>query len=147
MVHCTGQAQQRREFVVLFGRHCGHLVAQSQVQSEIAQNVPVILRIRNYLVKGRSVLSPDCNKDALKYFYRKFSVFKLERWLVLLKDPTLGRFVPLLVALLAATAFGQPSVPGQQAKDAWQTAQVAKFFIAEPAAGSGYETGPLQHLQ
>ena len=39
--------------------------------------------------------------------------------------------------------FGQSSVTGQQTKDASQTAHITKFFIAEPAAGSGYETGPL----
>lgn len=31
----------------------------------------------------------------------------------------------------------------QQTKDASQTAPITKFFTAEPAAGSGYETGPL----
>jgi len=51
--------------------------------------------------------------------------------------------VPLLVALLFATTFGQSSVTSHQTKDASQTAQITKFFIAEPAAGSGYETGPL----
>lgn len=51
--------------------------------------------------------------------------------------------MPLLVALLFATTFGQSSVTSHQTKDASQTAQIAKFFIAEPAAGSGYETGPL----
>ena len=30
-----------------------------------------------------------------------------------------------------------------QTKGASQTAPITKFFIAEPAAGSGYETGPL----
>jgi hypothetical protein len=51
--------------------------------------------------------------------------------------------VPLLVALLSATTFGQSAVAGQQTKDASQTAQITKFFIAEPTSGSGYETGPL----
>jgi hypothetical protein len=51
--------------------------------------------------------------------------------------------VPLLVALLSAITFGQSSVTSQQTKDASQTAQITKFFIAEPAAGSGYETGLL----
>jgi hypothetical protein len=51
--------------------------------------------------------------------------------------------VPLLVALLSATTFGQSSVASQQTKDASETAQITKFFIAEAAAGSGYETGPL----
>ena len=51
--------------------------------------------------------------------------------------------MPLLVALLFATTFGQSSVTSHQTKDASQTAQITKFFIAEPAAGSGYETGPL----
>lgn len=31
----------------------------------------------------------------------------------------------------------------QQTKDTPETAQITKFFIAEPAAASGYETGPL----
>lgn len=39
--------------------------------------------------------------------------------------------------------FGQSSATSQQTKDSSQTAQITKFFIAEPAAGSGYETGPL----
>lgn len=58
-----------------------------------------------------------------------------------LKNPTLKRCVPVLVALLSATAFGQQS--GHQTKGASQTAQITKFFVAEPATGSGYETGPL----
>jgi hypothetical protein len=44
---------------------------------------------------------------------------------------------------LAAITFGQPAVSSQQRNDASGTPQVAKFFIAEPASGSGYETGPL----
>ena len=60
-----------------------------------------------------------------------------------LKNPTLRRCAPLLVALLSATTFGQPSATSQQTKDESETAQITKFFIAEPAAGSGYETGPL----
>jgi hypothetical protein len=51
--------------------------------------------------------------------------------------------VPLLVVWLSATTFGQSSVTGQQQKDGSQKVQITKFFIAEPAAGSGYETGPL----
>ena len=49
----------------------------------------------------------------------------------------------LLVALLSATTFGQSSLTSQQTKDASQIPSITKFFIAEPAAGSGYETGPL----
>jgi hypothetical protein len=51
--------------------------------------------------------------------------------------------VLLPVALLSATTFGQSSVTSQQTKDASQTDQITKFFIAQPPAGSGYETGPL----
>jgi len=65
-----------------------------------------------------------------------------------LKDPTFKRCVPLLVAFFSATTLGQSSVTSQQTRDASQTdasqtAQITKFFIAEPAPGSGYETGPL----
>ncbi|HEV2197656.1 MAG TPA: hypothetical protein VGR55_18870 [Candidatus Acidoferrum sp.] len=60
-----------------------------------------------------------------------------------MKDPTLRKRVALLAVLLAATAFGQSSVTSQQTKDAAQTAQITKFFIAETEARSGYETGPL----
>ena len=41
--------------------------------------------------------------------------------------------------------FGQSAGTSQQTRDA-QTAQITKFFIAELAAGSGYETGPLHIL-
>jgi hypothetical protein len=51
--------------------------------------------------------------------------------------------VPLLLALVAATTFGQSSVASQQTKGASNPAQITKFFIAESAPGSGYETGPL----
>lgn len=60
-----------------------------------------------------------------------------------MKDPTLRRCMPLVVALVSATTFGQSSTTSQQTKDGSQTAQITKFFIAEPAVGSGYETGPL----
>jgi hypothetical protein len=58
-----------------------------------------------------------------------------------LKDPTFRGCVPVLVALLSATAFGQQA--GQETKGAPQADYITKFFIAEPAPGSGYETGPL----
>ena len=51
--------------------------------------------------------------------------------------------MPLLSAVLSATTLGQPSVLRHQTKDASETAQISKFFIAQPAAGSGYETGSL----
>ena len=60
-----------------------------------------------------------------------------------MKDPTVTRCVALLVALLSAMAFGQSSVTSRQTKDVSQTVQITKFFVAEPAVGSGYETGPL----
>lgn len=60
-----------------------------------------------------------------------------------MKDPTLRRCLPLLVALLSAATFGQSSAAGQEPKDAPQKAEITKFFIAEPPASSGYETGPL----
>jgi len=50
----------------------------------------------------------------------------------------------LLVVLLAATAFGQSSLTSQENKTPSQTALIMKYFIAEPEAGSGYETGPLR---
>jgi len=52
-------------------------------------------------------------------------------------------WIPLGVTLLSATTFGQSLGTSQQAKNASQAAPITKFFIAQPAAGSGYETGPL----
>ena len=49
----------------------------------------------------------------------------------------------LPVALLCAMILGLPSVTRQQTKDASETAHITECFIAEPAAGSGYETGAL----
>ena len=89
------------------------------------------------------MLSPDCNKYALNYFYRKCQSVNLSDGRCWLTDPTLRRFAPLLVALLSATTFRQSSATSRQTKDASQAAQITKFFITEPAAGSGYETGPL----
>jgi hypothetical protein len=48
-----------------------------------------------------------------------------------------------MVLLLSATSFGQSSVSSQPTKSELPTTQITKFFVAEPAAGSGYETGPL----
>ena len=78
-----------------------------------------------------------------KLFLSEVSVMNLSDGRCSLKNSTLRRSVPLLVALLSATTFGRSSVTSQQAKDASEAAQITKFFIAEPAAGSGYETGPL----
>lgn len=75
-------------------------------------------------------------------FYRKFRRSTRSDGWCSLKGPSLT-WVFLPVALLPATTFGHSSVTSLQTKDASQTAQITKFFIAQPAAGSGYETGPL----
>lgn len=50
--------------------------------------------------------------------------------------------VSLVAALLLAATFGH-SQASQESKGAPRTPQVTEFFIAKPAAGSRYETGPL----
>ena len=49
-------------------------------------------------------------------------------------------WVPSTVAQVAAPA-SQATI--RVANGSEQTAQITKFFIAEAASGSGYETGPL----
>ena len=62
-----------------------------------------------------------------------------------MKNLILRRRVSLLLTLLSAITFGQSPVKDQQTKKT-PPAKIAKFFVANPAAGSGYETGPLHIL-
>src|ERR1700758_2979661 len=90
----------------------------------------------------QSSLNPNCNKYALNFSIGSSRRSTRSDGRCSLKCPSLT-CVLLPVALLSATTFGQSSVTSQQTKDASQTDQITKFFIAQPPAGSGYETGPL----
>ena len=60
-----------------------------------------------------------------------------------MKNLIIRTCLSLPLILLSAITFGQSPVTDQQTKKTSLMAQVTKFFVANPAAGSGYETGPL----